>query len=98
MQSVIIPAPDDNNNWLVFCEFERRNDLYGHIQNVLEQIATITSINEWSFRAYRNPDIMQFTEDSFNDSVVVSKQQYFTKSQLEEREQVAKRMAFLRDY
>lgn len=94
----VSPAPDDNNNWLVFCEFERRNDLYGHIQNVLEQIATITSINEWSFRAYRNPDIMQFSEDTFNDSVVVSKQQYFTATQLEEREQVRKRMSFLRDY
>ena len=94
----VAPAPDDNNNWLVFCEFERRNDLYGHINNILENIATITSIKEWAFRAYRNPDIMQFTEDSFNDSVVVSKQQYFTATQLEEREQVRKRMSFLRDY
>jgi len=94
----VAPAPDDNNNWLVFCEFERRNDLYGHINNILENIATITSIKEWAFRAYRNPDIMQFSEDSFNDSVIVSKQQYFTAQQLEEREQVRKRMAFLRDY
>lgn len=94
----VAPAPDDNNNWLVFCEFERRNDLYGHINNILENIATVTSIKEWAFRAYRNPDIMQFSEDSFNDSVIVSKQQYFTAQQLEEREQVRKRMAFLRDY
>ena len=41
---------------------------------------------------------MQFSEDTFNDSVVVSKQQYFTATQLEEREQVRKRMSFLRDY
>jgi len=41
---------------------------------------------------------MQFTEDSFNDSVVVSKQQYFTVQQLEEREEVRKRMEFLRTY
>ena len=36
-------------------------------------------------------DIMQFTEDPSNDSVVVSKQQYSVQ-QLEEREQVSKRM------
>ena len=94
----VAPSPDDQNNWLVFCEFERRPDLYEHIQNVLTNIKSITNIAEWSFRAYRNPDIMQFTEDSFNDSVVVSKQQYFTVQQLEDREQVRKRMEFLRTY
>lgn len=94
----VSPSPDTNNNWLVFCEFDRDDNLYDSIKTILDNIVHITNITDWKFRAYRHEDILEFEPVTFKDAVITSKAKYYTVTQLEEQQQVRKRMEFLRTY
>ena len=94
----VAPAPDTNNNWLVFCEFDRTPQLYKQIKKILKNVTHITGVTDWKFRAYRHEDILEFEQSTFNGAVITSKAKYYTADQLEEQQQVRKRMEFLRTY
>ena len=68
----VSPAPTPSGYFVVFVELERNEEVYTTLAAILKEIENIVSIEKWQFKTYKNEDVMDFTEENFNEYVRIS--------------------------
>ena len=77
-------GPNKKGHYLVFCEFNRNEDLFREISEVVAHIYQVADIKpeEWKFRAYRNETILPFNEENFAENIITDPATYKTMEEL----------------
>ena len=68
----VSPAPTESGYFMVFMEIARDDKTYEKIANVLEEISGITGIDEWTFKAFGDDEVLEFNENNFKSQVRMS--------------------------
>lgn len=60
----VSPAPNESGYFMMFLELKRDEHFYEIIKNILHEMENITEIKEWTFKVYKNDEIMDFNEEN----------------------------------
>tara|TARA_Y100000590_G_scaffold252649_1_gene283690 strand:- start:552 stop:977 length:426 start_codon:yes stop_codon:yes gene_type:complete len=64
----VSPGPDEDGNYMVFVEINKNKDTMKRVSEILNDIKTITSINEWQLHFYRG-GVRSLTEDMIKQAI-----------------------------
>jgi len=64
----VSPGPDEDGNYMVFVEINKNKDTMKRVSEILNDIKTITSINEWQLHFYRG-GVRSLTEDMIKKAI-----------------------------
>ncbi len=65
----VSPAPNESGYFMMFLELKRNDEFFEIISNILEEIKNITDIEKWTFKAYKNDEIMDFNKENIRRHV-----------------------------
>ncbi len=89
----ISQGPDDNGDYYVFLEFERNNELFKKIIEIVEVASNVTGINEWKYTYFKGDSEVELSEENLANTVIADKNEYvlkFVDSTNEDLERVKK--------
>ena len=64
----VSPGPDDDGNYMVFVEIDKNKDTMKKVSQVLHDVKSITTINEWQLHFYRG-GVRSLTEDMIKQAI-----------------------------
>jgi hypothetical protein len=98
MDVEMAPVPDTDGMHVVFVEFERDGKLFSKISSLLDDISNVAGDLKWKYTAYKLDSPRPFDKERFARDVACSKEEYLNKYNLNEAENIKKRMRFLVNY
>jgi len=60
----VSPAPNESGYFMMFLELKRDKHFYKIVSNILQEMENITDIKEWTFKVYKNDEIMDFNKEN----------------------------------
>jgi hypothetical protein len=92
-------VPNEDGDYKVFVEFARTPNLFNKIKALLDDINTITSeIGMWKYQGFKSNSVKDFSEENFNNDIILTPQEYNQKFKKSNEDIVKERMKFLVNY
>tara|TARA_Y100001970_G_scaffold293162_2_gene438251 strand:+ start:1955 stop:2380 length:426 start_codon:yes stop_codon:yes gene_type:complete len=64
----VSPGPDEDGNYMVFVEIDKNKDSLKKVSEILNDIKSVTAINEWHLNFYRGGSVT-LTEDMIKKAI-----------------------------
>ena len=78
LDSDISSGEEKDGKYSVFVELERTKHLPQQIKSIIEGLSSLTHINEWRFRFYKDVTSQDFTPDAVTESIPLTPEDYDT--------------------
>lgn len=72
----VSPNPDENGNYLVFVEIERKPTFFEKFYSLLKDVENVSGKQEWKVKAYLADDVVAYDDDSLLDYIVTLPDEY----------------------
>ena len=72
----ISSGEERDGHYSVFVEIERSKKLPGQIKNIIEGLSSLTNIQDWRFRFYKEVEGKDFSEESITESIPLTPEDY----------------------
>ena len=69
-------GPNRNGKYMVFLEFERNNQLFEKIMNIMKIVSQVSGITEWNYDYFKGDQQRELTLENLGETVLDNSQEY----------------------